>query len=413
MNTLRFFLVVLLAGASFTLLPASASAQPVGVSLSIFQNDLGRYGRWVNSPRYGQVWIYSEPGFRPYYSNGHWGYSEYGWAWISDFDWGWAPFHYGRWEEDPYYGWIWIPGYEWAPAWVSWSEYDGNYGWAPLGFGLGINVSFGAIPYNRWTFVPRQHICSPQINNYYINPGRNRRFNNAVVINNIYVNNNVRFYAGPRRGDVERYTRSRVTVRNIEYGRPQRYVSSDRGGGIGDNGYDRPGSIQRPRRNDDVNGGGRNGSYDRADRNYGSRPSNSLPRSDRDNIPERRVTPEVSTGGGFQGRTDNNSNRVSGYPGQVRMAERRQGNNSELQVPSPSAPVPRRTERPNGSPQRIERTQQVQAERSETQYRQQGNRGSIQPTPAARPQYQGRPQRQGGGAQYERIENNGRGGRGA
>jgi hypothetical protein len=58
--------------------------------------------------------------------------TEYGWTWVSDWDWGWAPFHYGRWLTIGGYGWCWVPGTIWGPAWVSW-RYGGGYaGWAPL-----------------------------------------------------------------------------------------------------------------------------------------------------------------------------------------------------------------------------------------------------------------------------------------
>ncbi len=84
-------------------------AQSVSVNFSMFQNQLSPYGRWINNPRYGQVWIYRDANFRPYYTDGHWEYTNYGWSWVSDYDWGWAPFHYGRWEYDNFYGWMWIP----------------------------------------------------------------------------------------------------------------------------------------------------------------------------------------------------------------------------------------------------------------------------------------------------------------
>ncbi|MDB5231974.1 MAG: hypothetical protein JWN76_2779, partial [Chitinophagaceae bacterium] len=86
-------------------------AQDVNVNFDAFYNDLSPYGRWVDHERFGQVWVYNEPGFSPYYTNGRWDYSDYGWTWVSDYAWGWAPFHYGRWENDPAYGgWLWIPG---------------------------------------------------------------------------------------------------------------------------------------------------------------------------------------------------------------------------------------------------------------------------------------------------------------
>lgn len=189
-------------------------AQSVSVNFSMFQNQLSPYGRWVNTPRYGQVWIYrGAPDFRPYYTDGHWEYTNYGWAWVSDYDWGWAPFHYGRWEYDNFYGWMWIPDYTWGPAWVSWSSYDGYYGWAPLGYGYSINASFNSLPYNYWTFVPRENICDRDIHRHYVSPERNNNFRNAVIINNYYDNKITR---GPERKEVERFTHNTIRERKIE-----------------------------------------------------------------------------------------------------------------------------------------------------------------------------------------------------
>src|ERR1043165_5421845 len=63
-----------------------------------FYDDLSPYGEWVEDPQYGYVWV-PDAGddFRPYYSNGYWVNSDYGNTWVSNYDWGWAPFHYGRW----------------------------------------------------------------------------------------------------------------------------------------------------------------------------------------------------------------------------------------------------------------------------------------------------------------------------
>jgi len=217
MKTHRLVLIVALAFVGFSNVPSTLQAQVVSVNFSSFYNELGHYGRWVNNPKYGQVWVYNQPGFRPYYSGGHWDYTDYGWSWVSDYPWGWAPFHYGRWEEDPYDGWIWIPGYEWAPAWVSWSEYDGYYGWAPLGYGVNFNVSFGSVPYNRWVFVPRQRICEYNVHNYYVQP-KGRYFNNAVIINNYYNYGGNRYWAGPKRVEVERYVQRPIQTRSPQWG---------------------------------------------------------------------------------------------------------------------------------------------------------------------------------------------------
>jgi len=194
------------------------SAQYNEVSFCKFQNELSPYGTWINNARFGQVWVYSDPSFRPYASNGHWDYTNYGWSWVSDFNWGWAPFHYGRWEYDTVDGWMWLPGYQWASAWVSWSQYDGCYGWAPLGYGLGNGVNFSVIPYNRWNFIPRQFMGSPDFYNHYIyGSPHNNYFRNSVTINNFYNGREGRFTRGPEIRDVERYTNKRIEVRQINY----------------------------------------------------------------------------------------------------------------------------------------------------------------------------------------------------
>ena len=66
------------------------------------------------------------------------------------------PFHYGRWVNDPDDGWMWIPGYVWSPGWVVWRSNDHYTGWMPMppdeGFlrGNGDHSSFGiSINFNR------------------------------------------------------------------------------------------------------------------------------------------------------------------------------------------------------------------------------------------------------------------------
>lgn len=109
-------------------------------SVAVFYEDLAPYGQWIDAPvcgRYfGRVWRpdprVAGPDFVPYHSHGEWVLTDQGWAFASDFEWGWATFHYGRWCHDRRYGWAWIPGTEWAPAWVDWRYGGGYVGWAPL-----------------------------------------------------------------------------------------------------------------------------------------------------------------------------------------------------------------------------------------------------------------------------------------
>ena len=73
--------------------------------------DLDANGRWVNIPPYGMVWQPAAvaAGWAPY-RQGHWAWVEpWGWTWIDDMPWGFAPFHYGRWAFAAG-GWYWVPG---------------------------------------------------------------------------------------------------------------------------------------------------------------------------------------------------------------------------------------------------------------------------------------------------------------
>lgn len=184
------------------------------VDMNVFVNTLSPYGRWINSPSYGQVWICNESGFTPYYTRGHWMYTNYGWTWASDYAWGWAPFHYGRWAYDPFYGWMWVPGYQWGPAWVGWRTGGDYYGWAPLSPGINISIGFGfgnAIPANNWCFVPRRYIGYSNFNHYVVNRSHNTTIiRNTTIINNTNVYRNTRYVTGPKRAEVERYTGRKI-----------------------------------------------------------------------------------------------------------------------------------------------------------------------------------------------------------
>ena len=127
-----------------------------------YYRELRDYGRWVNVPTYGYCWYpYDmEPGWRPYY-DGHWVYGPRGYFWVGNEPWGWAPYHYGRWNWVAGYGWCWAPGRVFAGAWVSWSWGSINIGWCPLDF-WGRPAFYGSIYYDYydpgcWTFISYQN----------------------------------------------------------------------------------------------------------------------------------------------------------------------------------------------------------------------------------------------------------------
>lgn len=188
-------------------------AQDEDISLQTFYDELSPYGTWIQDQQYGYVWRpdVDQEEFRPYYSNGHWVMTEYGNTWVSDYEWGWAPFHYGRWVTDRFNQWLWIPDTTWGPAWVNWRTGGGNYGWAPLG--PSISVGFN-IPSFWWVFVPQRNLYYDRFPRYH--HVRNRRYlSNTVIINNVYVHNRNTYYTGPRRDEYRRVTNRDVTVYNI------------------------------------------------------------------------------------------------------------------------------------------------------------------------------------------------------
>ena len=199
------------------------SAQQPYVSFQVFYDQLSPYGQWVDYPNYGFVWIPDAgPDFEPYSTAGHWILTDYGWTWISDYNWGWAPFHYGRWDYDDYYGWFWIPDNEWGPAWVTWRRTSGYYGWAPMGPGVSISMSFSR-DYDshnaHWIFVSDRYFGRSDINRYYAN--RNNYdvlIRNSTVINNTYVDNrrNTTYVTGPGREDIQRVTGRRINPVTIQ-----------------------------------------------------------------------------------------------------------------------------------------------------------------------------------------------------
>ncbi|MCK9203991.1 MAG: hypothetical protein M0P58_06060 [Bacteroidales bacterium] len=193
------------------MIPDKAIAQGVSVSFQVFYDELSPYGTWVENPDYGYVWAPDvEPGFTPYSTNGYWVFTDLGWTWISNYSWGWAPFHYGRWFTDPEYGPMWVPDDEWGPGWVTWRRSVNYYGWAPIGPGINISLAYSNgynLPYNQWTFISGNYLGRTNIDNYYLNSSNNMVIiNNSTVINNTRIDksHHVMFNAGPDRREVER-----------------------------------------------------------------------------------------------------------------------------------------------------------------------------------------------------------------
>src|SRR6266545_749266 len=182
-------------------------------SVDDFYPALEPYGQWVRSPDYGLIWVpYRRvvgPDFVPYSSGGAWEFTDAGWMFVSDWNWGWAPFHYGRWYLDPRFGWVWVPGSVWAPAWVDWRFGGGYIGWAPLPPRHHRTV---------WVFTRARDIHRPHIHRYVVRRDP-RVYRITVPVRHKVRSGRAYWYSGPRRDEVERV--GGIRVRPIRF-RPPR-----------------------------------------------------------------------------------------------------------------------------------------------------------------------------------------------
>jgi hypothetical protein len=160
-------------------LAESASAEYVANDVPGTQ-DLDSYGHWEQAPEYGPVWVPTAVavGWVPY-RYGHWLWvTPWGWTWVDDARWGYAPFHYGRWVVWNN-SWCWMPAPRqgrlgrtvYAPAMVAWVggpavvASGNNVGWFPLG--------------PREVFVPAYHVS--------LNYVRNVNITNTTTLSNTYI----------------------------------------------------------------------------------------------------------------------------------------------------------------------------------------------------------------------------------
>ncbi|HEY9166615.1 MAG TPA: DUF6600 domain-containing protein [Candidatus Kryptonia bacterium] len=220
---LKLFAVLIAPIVISAMLPKQSSAQQGAVDFQVFYDQLSPYGQWVDNPTYGYVWIPNAgPDFVPYFTGGQWVLSDDGWTWVSDYDWGWAPFHYGRWDYDNVYGWFWVPDNVWGPSWVTWRQGNGYYGWAPMRPGVSIEVSFGGsynMPDDRWTFVRDRDIRRRHVDQYRVDRASNVTIiQSSSVINRTYTDNgrHAVYVAGPNGSDVQKATGKPIKLVSIQ-----------------------------------------------------------------------------------------------------------------------------------------------------------------------------------------------------
>lgn len=177
--------------------------------VNVFYNDLAPYGSWIQLEDYGWCWqpttVVVNTSWRPYADNGRWLDTDCGWYWQSDYSWGWAPFHYGRWLSHARRGWVWMPDTVWGPSWVSWRNTDAYCGWAPLPprahyvphygftFGgrlVGNDFDFG-LSVGCFSFIPWQHFNDRNPHRYYVPHSQTTAiYSHSRVVNNYVIGSN-------------------------------------------------------------------------------------------------------------------------------------------------------------------------------------------------------------------------------
>lgn len=197
----------------------TVAAQDIAVSYQTFYDDLSPYGQWINDPEYGYVWVPNvDDDFRPYFTSGYWVMTEFGNTWVSDYPWGWACFHYGRWIYNDFYGWIWMPGYEWGPGWVAWRWGSGLCGWAPLYPGVAWVGTAYSCPDDWWIFIHPRHLYHNGYHNHwrrdFLYGPRHTRvlIQRTQFVSNTYEYNSLHYYSGPRAAEVQQITRQPVPI---------------------------------------------------------------------------------------------------------------------------------------------------------------------------------------------------------
>ena len=163
-----------------------ASIQYVGNDV-VGASDLDEYGSWSAHGDYGHVWYPShvESNWAPY-SDGRWIWQDpWGWTWVDNAPWGFAPSHYGRWVSvDNRWGWVPGPRGEqavYAPALVAFVG----------GGGLSIGISAGGAGPIGWFALGAREIYEPSYHtsrDYFTRVNVTNTTINNTTINNVYNN---------------------------------------------------------------------------------------------------------------------------------------------------------------------------------------------------------------------------------
>jgi hypothetical protein len=164
----------------------STSAQYVSDD-AVGYEDLDENGQWNSDPDYGTVWYPRNVAadWAPY-RYGHWVWvSPWGWTWVDDASWGFAPFHYGRWVVARG-RWGWVPSPP-RPAYVT-REYvrpvyaPALVAWVGGGAAVGVGVAWFPLG-PRDVYTPSYHVSERYVERVNVS---NTRIVNRTQVTNVY-----------------------------------------------------------------------------------------------------------------------------------------------------------------------------------------------------------------------------------
>ena len=116
--------------------------------------DLARFGTWSVAPGGAPAWTPAKlpAGWQPFQQGAWWWSARWGWSWVDDQPWGFAPSHYGRWLLLRGH-WAWTPG--------QWGAARPVYAPAVVGWFGGPALTVGAAPATGWVALAPDELLFP------------------------------------------------------------------------------------------------------------------------------------------------------------------------------------------------------------------------------------------------------------
>jgi len=161
----------------------------------------------------GETQAAPTPAYVPY-TNGEWVSTTEGWYFKAPTPHEEIVHHYGRWMNSPSLGWVWVPGRVRSPAWVSWREDDNYVAWTPIA--PSVYVVNNVIPEpqveiveNNYVVVEKKYFVEPQVYRYFY-PETRVKIRGMKHINGIVVRDRVIYDSGPDVVVIEKHVNRKI-----------------------------------------------------------------------------------------------------------------------------------------------------------------------------------------------------------